>query len=225
MKKTTQRRDFLGQIVGGAFGLATAGYAQTAPAPKAKTDAWDLSWTDRLQTGTHKQVFDAPEIADGTVLNHARLFYANYKEVYNATDNDLRAVLVIRHEAIPMVLGDAAWAKYPFLGKKVTKLKDPTTGEWAQRNPFLNVKESDKYSLIFSDGGLDTLTGRGAILLACNMAFARFTREIAERSKQTPDAVRAELIASFVPGTTLVPSGIFGVIRAEQAGCAYIRAT
>ncbi len=34
-----------------------------------------------------------------------------------------------------------------------------------------------------------------------------------------------ELTDGLVPGVTLVPSGIFGVIRAEQAGCAYIRAS
>jgi hypothetical protein len=186
---------------------------------------WDLSWTDRLSSGTHKQVFDAPEIADGTALHQARMFYVNYKDVYSTPETDLRAVLVFRHESIPVVLGDAAWAHYPFIGKKVTKLKDPTTGEWAQRNPFLNAKKDDKYALIWPDGGLDALIARGAIVLACNLAFGGFAGQIAERTKQPKDAVHAELQAALVPGVTLVPSGIFGVIRAEQGGCAYIRAT
>jgi hypothetical protein len=50
--------------------------------------------------------------------------------------------------AIPMVLGDAAWDRYAWIGKKFTKLKDPTTGEWARHNPFLKAKESDKYTLV-----------------------------------------------------------------------------
>src|SRR5579862_1907859 len=151
MTTPTQRRHFLGQLVSGAAAVATAGCARVipaqtaAPAPKPTTHAWDLSWTDRLATGAHKQVFDAPEIADGTVLHQARMFYVNYKDVYNTTDTDLRAVMVFRHMAIPMVLGDAAWAHYPFIGKKLTKLKDPTTNEWAERNPFLNAKADDKY--------------------------------------------------------------------------------
>jgi hypothetical protein len=124
-----------------------------------------------------------------------------------------------------MVLGDAVWAHYPFIGKKITKLKDPTTGEWAQRNPFLNAKENDKYALIWKDGGLDDLIKRGAMVLACNLAFGGFAGIVADRTKQKKDDVHAEFQAALVPGVTLVPSGIFGVIRAEQGGCAYIRAT
>ena len=124
-----------------------------------------------------------------------------------------------------MVLGDAVWAKYPFFGKKMTKLKDPTTGEWAQRNPFLNAKKDDKYAYVWADGGLDNMITRGAIVLACNLAFTGFANQIAEKTKQPKDAVHEEFKAGLVPGVTLVPSGIFGVIRAEQGGCSYIRAT
>jgi intracellular sulfur oxidation DsrE/DsrF family protein len=124
-----------------------------------------------------------------------------------------------------MVLGDAVWAHYPFLGKKTTKLKDPTTNEWALRNPFLNAKKDDKYALIWPDGGLDTLIGRGTIVLACNLALTGFAGQIAKKTQQADDVVLKELTDGLVPGVTLVPSGIFGVIRAEQAGCAYIRAT
>ena len=154
----TQRRKFIGQLVTGAAAYAVAGCASAvsaestapAPAPKPADPKWDLSWTDRLSSGVHKQVFDAPEISDGTALHQARMFYVNYKDVYNTPESDLRAVVVIRHEALPIVLGDAVWAHYPFIGKKITKLKDPTTGEWAQRNPFVNAKEHDKYALILS---------------------------------------------------------------------------
>jgi hypothetical protein len=226
----TERRQFIGQLVGSAAALATTACASLAPAqavaptPKPADPKWDLSWTDRLATGVHRQVFDAPEIAEGTVLDQARMFYVNYKEVYNTTDADLRAVLVVRHVAIPMVLGDAVWDHYPFIAKQA-KLKDPTTNESARRNPFINAKESDKYALIWPDGGLDALMARGAIVLACNMAFTGFAARIAVRTKQPKDTVHQEFTAALLPGVTLVPSGIFGVIRAEQGGCAYIRAT
>lgn len=245
----TQRRRFIGQLVGGAAAVAAAAYARAVPAQALATDSatrttghttdhaaghvpgpahseWDLSWTDRLTAGgTHKQVFDAPEIAEGTALNQARFFFVQYKDVYGTTDADMRAVLVFRHKAIPVVVGDAIWDKYDFIGKKITKLKDPTTGAWARRNPFLNAKDSDKYSLIFPDGGLDTHIGRGAIVLGCNLALGAFAREIATRTKQDKDVVRDELKAALIPSVTLVPSGVFGVIRAEQGGCAYIRGT
>lgn len=229
----TPRRKFIGQLVTGGAAYAVSACAGTiaaetpspAPAPRPADPKWDLSWTDKLSSGLHKQVFDTPEISEGTSLHMARMFYVNYKDVYSTPEADLRAVMVFRHEAIPVVLGDAVWAHYPFLGKKLTKLKDPTTGEWTQRNPFLNAKADDKHALIWSDGGLDTLIKRGAIVLACNLAFTGFASQIAERTKQPKDVVHEELKAALVPGVTLVPSGIFGVIRAEQGGCSYIRAT
>jgi hypothetical protein len=248
----TQRRRFIGQLVGGAAAMAAVACTRAVPAqavaaapapsgaPKPEAAAsdsaghpapaahhtWDLSWADHIAGGSgHKQVFDAPDIAEGTVLHQARMFFVNYKDIYNTPDTDLRAVLVIRHRAIPLVLGDAVWAHYSFIGKKTTKLKDPTTGDWTQRNPFLNAKDSDKYALIWPDGGLDSLIRRGAIVLACNLAFTGYAAQIATRTKQDKDVVFAEFKAALVPGVTLVPSGVFGVIRAEQAGCAYIRAT
>jgi hypothetical protein len=183
------------------------GAAKTTP-PAHPT--WDLAWTDRL-TGTHRQVFDAPEIADGTVLHQSRLFYVQYKDVYGTPDADLRAVLVIRHKALPMVLGDAVWNHYDFIGKKITKLKDPTTGEWARRNPFLNPQKDDKYSLISPDGGFEAIVAHASI--------------VADRTNQKQEAVRDEFKASLVSGVTLVPSGVFGVIRAEEGGCSYLRST
>jgi hypothetical protein len=243
----TERRRFLGQVVGGAAALATAACAHPqagaqapsptpAPGTTAKADSmasaqpvpppmkFDLSWTDRL-TGTRKQVFDAPEIAEGTVLHQARMFFVNYQEMYQTTDADLRAVLVIRHEAIPMVLNDAMWAKYPFIGQKITKLKDPTSGMWTRRNPFINVAKGDQFALTWPDGGLDTLISRGAIVLACNLALNGFAHTVATTSKEHTDDVRTEFHNSLIPGVTLVPSGVFGVIRAEEGGCNYIRAT
>jgi hypothetical protein len=195
-----------------------------AAAGGAAQQKWDLSWTDKL-TGTHRQVFDAPEISDGTVFHQVRMFYVNYKEVYDQPESALRAVLVIRHEGIPMVLDDDVWAKYPFIGQKWTKLKDPTTGEWARRNPFLRPQKGDKYGLVWPDGGLDALISRGAIVLGCNMALNGYAGKIAKETHQEHDAVFASLKERLVPGVTLVPSGIFGVIRAEEGGCAYIRAT
>jgi intracellular sulfur oxidation DsrE/DsrF family protein len=244
----TQRRRFIGQLVGGAAAIAAGACTRAVPAqPVAPAQApaadsanhpataaaatpahhsWDLSWTTRVESATtHKQVFDSPEIAEGTALHQARMFFVNYKEIYNSADADLAAVIVVRHIAIPLVLGDAVWAHYPFLGKKVTKLKDPTTNEWALRNPFLNAKKDDKYALIWPDGGLDALIGRGTIALVCNLALTGFASQIAKKTQQSSDIVLKELTDGLVPGVTRVPSGIFGVIRAEQAGCAYIRAT
>jgi intracellular sulfur oxidation DsrE/DsrF family protein len=226
---SSPRRGFLRTLLGGAAALAGAplldGSARAQGVASAGAEqprgAWDMSWVDRI-TGRHRQVFDAPSMAEGTVLHQARMFMAGFGEVYGARDADTIAVLVIRHEAIPMVLNDAAWARYADVIRKWAKLKDPTTGKDARRNPFIGVKPDDKYSLVWPDGGLDKLIARGATVLACNMALGGFAGIAAEKTKQKQEDVQAELKASLVPGVILMPSGIFAVTRAEEAGCNYI---
>jgi hypothetical protein len=179
-------------------------------------------------------VFDAPEIADGTALHQARSWMAGYAEVYAARDADMSAVIVVRHAAIPMVLDDTLWSRYevakqlanPDEGEPVV-LKDPASGELPRRNPFLsaNAKPGDRYGVIWPDGGLDALIGRGAIVLACNLALRRAVSIVAKADRVSPDAARATVLAHLVPGVVVMPNGIFAVTRAQEAGCRYIRAT
>ncbi|MEJ7813357.1 MAG: hypothetical protein WKG32_23315 [Gemmatimonadaceae bacterium] len=233
----THRRGFLGRLLSGAAVLAGGGAAAPliaqgvtpgsggAPGPVpsgAPRGPWDVTWADRL-TAKHKQVFDAPEIAEGTALHQARTFMRGYADVYGENDSDMNAVLVFRHAGLPVVLGDPVWERYE-LGKAL-KLKDPTTGKPARRNPFTNVKASDKHSIVWPDGGLDTLIGRGATVLACNLALMGFAGRLATKWKVKSADVQKELRESLVPGVIVMPSGIFAVARAQEAGCNYIRAT
>ena len=135
------------------------------------------------------------------------------------------AVMVIRHAAIPMVANDRLWDELD-LGKE-HKLKDPETGKHARRNPFLSLNnpKDAKYGMIWPDGGLDSLIGRGVIVLACNMALYRLVSMIAKQDGIESKPAREKALANLVPGVIVQPSGIFGVARAQQAGCHYIRAT
>ncbi|HEU4628413.1 MAG TPA: hypothetical protein VFS08_01670, partial [Gemmatimonadaceae bacterium] len=244
LSRATPRRGFLGRLAGAAAALAGGGLLTRADAahaaPVTTTSAaptgaaWDMSWVERV-TGAHRQVFDAPEIADGTVLHQARSWLAGYAEVYGAKDAEMSAVLVIRHAAIPMVLDDAFWTRYelgerlanPDGGGEKVVLKDPATGALARRNPFLsaNVRPGDRYAVIWPDGGLDALIGRGAIVLACNLALRRAVSIVAKADEVSAEAARATVLAHLVPGVVVMPNGIFAVTRAEEAGCRYIRGT
>jgi hypothetical protein len=235
------RRGFVGRMVAGAAAAGAVGLApgELAAAPAPDPDllarareleqdhpkqSWDLTWVDRC-TGKFRQVFDAPEIAEGTVLHQARMFFQGFAEVYDAKDADCSAVLVIRHAAIPMVANDRLWDELE-LGRQF-KLKDPVTGKPARRNPFLNANTpaDAKYGLLWPDGGLDTLLRRGAIALGCNLALFRLVSLVAGRDRIETKPAREKVLANLVPGVVVQPSGIFAVIRAEQAGCHYLRAT
>jgi hypothetical protein len=116
-----------------------------------------------------------------------------------------------------MVFNDTIWAKY-HLGDD-TKLKDPATGEMAQRNPFSRIGKDDKFAKLSSDDAIDSLQHRGIITLACNMAVQSRAHEFAKATGQDVDAVRKELVANLLPGIILQLNGVYAVTRAQDAGC------
>ena len=237
------RRTFLGKVAGTAAVLAAGSVLPVelrAAVPRSATRAappgdWDMSWVDRI-TGTHRQVFDAPEIADGTVLHQARTWMSDYAEVYGAKPAQMSGVVVIRHAAIPMVLNDALWNELD-LGRTLAKpngdsppmtptvLKDPSTGEPARRNPFLtsSLKDGARHALIWPDGGFDALMERGVIVLACNLALRRAVGLVSSHDGVDATVARAKVMANLLPGVIVMPSGIFAVTRAQEAGCNFLQ--
>ena len=220
----TPRREFLGQLATAAVALAgTACAAQTAASSQASAPAqnpaatqtipsrppsktvFDDSWTQRL-TAKHKAVFDSPELADGAALYQAQIWASGFKEMYQLTDADTQAVLVFRHAGVPMVFNDVIWSKYE-IGKR-RKVKDEA-GRWATANA--HVKE------------LAEAKERGSIILGCNLAAMGIAASIARDTKQDPEVVRQEIRNNLVPGALLMPSGIFALHRAQEAGCTYMR--
>ena len=182
---------------------------------------WDMSWVDRI-TGKYRIVFDAPEVKDGVCLHQARSFLSGYQMVHGLTDADLTAVLVIRHSAVPMVMGDALWSDGAFGEKE--KLKDPVSGAPTKRNPFINIPAGATHALTWPDGALDTLMTRGVIVLACSLALDNFASQIATRRKIPRQDAKAMVTESLLPGVIRMPSGIFATCRAQAAGCGFMYA-
>jgi intracellular sulfur oxidation DsrE/DsrF family protein len=218
------RRQFLGQA---AKSLAVAGLASALPAiaaeasPRRRRAAapWDMAWVEQLAGSKHKGVFDATMITNGLALGHVDLYMRGYHDIYELDDRDIRPVLVIRHEAVPMFLNDAFWQKYQ-LGQKL-RIGDPVSGTLAARNPFAapGSKPIDDWMT------LQQLKSRGVIILGCDKALRSVATLMAQSTNQAPETVIAEARAAVVPTVTMMPSGIFAVMRAQEAGCAYIRST
>jgi hypothetical protein len=238
MPRPTDRREFLGHLATSAVVLAGAAAcagpiaasapAQTgapprpAPAPGdgAAATHWDDSWFGRL-TAKHKAVFDSPQVEDGLVLANAVGYIRGMRDAAGAGENDVQAVVVVRHTAIPMAFNDAMWAKYE-LGKE-RKVKDPSTDAWATRNPFLpaaNTLPSDRPSPNFA-----WLAAHGHILLGCDLATRNVAGVLAKRLKMERQVVYEELKANLVPSLILQPTGVYACLRAQEAGCAYLRST
>jgi intracellular sulfur oxidation DsrE/DsrF family protein len=124
--------------------------------------------------------------------------------------------MVIRHAAMPIILGDDIWSRLQ-LGVE-TKMKDRATGADLLTNPFINKKREQ-------GAAVDALIKRGVIVLGCNMALQNYVMKVAASEKISNDEARAKVAASLVPGVILMPSGIFAVSRAQEAGCHYMRSS
>lgn len=219
------RRQFVGTVLGGAAAMAAAPLlpltdAAAAQGPRQASD-WDMSWVERVR-GDHRLAFDAPEVDGGLVLIQSRNWMAGTSEVYGARDDQMTAVLVIRHNAVPMVMNDTLWERHR-LGE-VLEINDPRSGQPALRNPFINLQPGDR-TMIYADGGLDTLIARGVVVLACNLALRNRAGAYARRAGRPAPEVTEEIFANLLPGVTVMPNGIFALGRAQQAGCGYMRST
>jgi intracellular sulfur oxidation DsrE/DsrF family protein len=205
--EVTPRRTFFGRVAGAmAIGLAglapSAARAQTAP-PRA--DGPD--WPGALR-GRYRQVVDAYEVNAGFPLTFAYTFLA--------PNESATAVVVLRHGAFPIALDHAMWAKYKI--GEAFKIIDPETKAPAVKNPFLRPKPG---VLLVEDMALDRLLGKGVVFGACNIALQIQSKMLAGNAGVSAEDAAKEWAANVVPGVTVVPSGTWGVNRAQVAGCSY----
>lgn len=207
----SSRRGFvahLGRIASlGALGSLVATSSAGAEPDTSDEHApgdWDLSWLDRLKGATDRAVVDwhAKETPpESTPLDYAARYLDGCIAAYGSA-NTARAVVVIRHEATPAALSDAAWKRYEI--GAVEKVDDPTTKQPAVRNPFWSNPSRDKDA----PPDLQGLVGRGVIVLACNLALTHLSERIARAHGEDPAAVHSALRGSLVPNAYAVPSGV-----------------
>jgi hypothetical protein len=203
------RRNFLVRIAGGTL-LGLAGLASGASRATAATGTDDsLSWPGKLK-GRHRQVVDAYEPNAGFPLAFAYTF------LLPNTPGTATAVVVLRHGAFPIALNSSMWKKYK-IGETM-KIDDPETKAPAVKNPFWNPKPG----VLHVDGmAVDKLLASGTVFGACHIALTVLSEKHAANAAVTPDEAAKEWTANLIPGITLIPSGTWGVNRAQEAGCTY----
>jgi hypothetical protein len=201
----TPRRSFFHRIAAmsalGLFGFA----ATTARAQPAQSDG--LEWPGTLK-GRHRQVFDVYDINEGFPLGFANNFLAPTE---SAT-----AVMIFRHKGLPYALGSAMWEKYK-IGQSFN-ISDPETKAPAVKNPYFQPKPG---VLNNAEMAIDRLFAKGTVLGACGVALRGQSRRLAANAGVTPEEALKEWTANLLPGVTVLPSGTWGVNRAQEAGCTY----
>lgn len=225
---STDRREFLGALLG--TGLVLGGtpgkredgrsIAHSRP-PVFQASTWDVSWTTKV-TGKHRAVFDAPEVSDGLPLVRTLVWIRDYGEVYGVQPGEMSAVVVLRHNAIWMVMNDEFWDHHGV--GKLTKIDDPKTGRPIKRNPFLGPTPYAGIPPAIADNVLTKVLGT-ATVLACNLAFQDVVEKFKEHTGGDAAKARSMALQHVVPGIVLQPSGVFAVTRAQEAGCQYMLAS
>jgi hypothetical protein len=211
----TTRREFLDRL---ALGAAALGSLSLATPLGAQPGKWDLSWVQRI-TGKHRVVLDVPEIESAYGVWRASIWANQYQEVLGAQPSDLTTVLVLRHNAIVLAMREAFWQQYG-VGKAM-RVTHPVSMDPTDRNPALLADVPAPFDSL----ALDKLIARGGIVLACDLAMREPIGMIQARDRVSAEAARARAVELLVPGVILQPSGVFAVIRAQEAGCQYVRAS
>ncbi len=203
------RRGFFGRIAGvvaiGLTGIATQGGIAEAAKPADDGPHWPGKLTPR-----HRVVFDGYEINSGWPLDFAHNYMATNPK------GTAVSVVVLRSSALVMAMNDDIWARYK-IGEAM-KVTDPATKAPAARNlfaqPGLGMLRSDDATVV-------RMLAAGAIIGACNMALHGISKTLAHNAGVDADAAAKEWLANVIPGITVIPSGVWGVGRSQEAGCGY----
>lgn len=217
---STSRRGFVRNLATGVAGISLLD-AVPSDLKAQPSGAWDTSWAARIK-GKHKAVFDCTEPESGYGVWRANAWFGQYMDVLKVAAADLSPVLVLRHNAIVLALQHAFIKKYA-LGKKFG-VTHPLTSAAIEQNPAL-LDEKDGIPAPFNASGLHKQLARGVITLACNLALQDVVDAVAAADKVNDAEARKRALAGLVPGVIMQPSGVFAVVRAQEAGCAYVKAS
>lgn len=222
----TNRRNFLGAAAVNAATLAVLPRTLFAALPsdltvRTGTDEWNLSWPSKL-SGKHRAVFDCSDPESGYGVWRASGWARQYMDVMKAPAADVSTAIVLRHNAIVLAMQQPFWDKYGIGASK--KVLHPLTLQPTTKNPAL-LDERDGIPEPFSNMGLRKQLDRGVVALACNLALQVCIDLIKSTDKMSDEEARKRAIAYLVPGVILQPSGVFAVVRAQEAGAAYVKAS
>jgi intracellular sulfur oxidation DsrE/DsrF family protein len=213
------RRVFLSTLMVGA---AAAGLASLPPALAAEAMDLPIAGSEpldaalkKLSARPHKQIFDAPRPNESMPVIWSWAFLHTFNKL-KVADSSVGCFVVLRHEAIPFAMKDEVWAKYK-LGE-VFKIDDKTTKAPSLRNVVTNVKPED---MPIPEMAMEKVQARGVVFGVCDLAMTVYSMKLAADAKLKPEDVKHDMVAGLLPGIVVLPSGIYAVNRAQNAGFTY----
>ncbi|MGH7741550.1 MAG: hypothetical protein ACRENS_05955, partial [Candidatus Eiseniibacteriota bacterium] len=200
------RRGFLGTILAGAAAASLAhvpaAIAEGMDLPIAGSEALDAA-LKKLSGRKYRQLFDAPRPNESMPVIWSWAFLHTFNKL-KVEDSNVGCFVVLRHEAIPLAMQDAVWAKYK-LGE-VFKIDDKTTKAPSVRNIVTNIKPED---LPIPDMALEKVQARGVVFGVCDLAMTVYSMKLAADANMKAEDVKKDLVANLLPGIVVLPSGVY----------------
>lgn len=216
----SSRRKFMGAVLMGAtastLSLITGPVYAAMPNYDDKKMAEVDNWFNKIK-GTHRIVYDGSTPHDGFPIIWNWAFYLSNNET-GSKDDDITAMTVLRHNAIPFALKSEVWKKYK-LGE-VFGVNDNATNAAALRNPYYEPQNGDFPMPEIQ--GIKEMQERGAMFCVCNLALSVYSGAVAENMGLDAKKVYQEWVDAVHPEIQIVPSGVWALGRAQQNGCGYI---
>jgi intracellular sulfur oxidation DsrE/DsrF family protein len=177
---------------------------------------FDHRWIKALKA-PHRIVLDVHALGAGVPLMRAANYLDTVRDEFSSRDGSAQVVLALHAGAMSIAFDDAAWEKYQFGERAGAAARDPASGKPYTRNIFASEAPGDPWAAV----AVPALQRRGATFLFCNNVLRNLTASLARRRGETPEVVRAALIASFLPDVVLVPAVVAATVVAQENGCAY----
>lgn len=217
----SNRRRFLGRLASSAAALGATTlidplrlYAEAASSAPSGDEKSLQAWLGKLK-GKHRQVFDCMMPDGGIPLAWARVFMMTNKAV-GVADGNCSAVVILRHESIPIAMESRLWEKYKF--GEVFKIDDGATKAPSVRNMFWQPKPG---GLPLPGMAVNELLDSGVLIGVCDMALTVYSMKVAEKMKMSAEECKKEWVSGILPGIQIVPSGVLAINRAQEHGCTY----
>lgn len=219
---SNSRRQFLGALALGATASTLSVLTNPIYANVPKLDSTKMSeaesWFDNIK-GKHRIVYDGSTPHAGFPVTWNWAFYLSNNGT-GTPDEELTAMSVFRHKAIPLALSTRIWEKYPI--GEVFEINDNSTGKPSLRNPFYEPQPGD--FPLPPIQGIKDMQARGAMFCVCDLATQVYSNAVAEKMGLDPKEVYEDWISGVLPGVQVVPSGVWALGRAQEHGCGYIYA-
>ena len=230
---TTDRRSFLGHLLGAAAAMGLSASGTRVAAATAGSDDWIQG-----VKGTHRCLFDFPQHKNGFPLLHILNYLNTYATAYKTGPGEVGAVGTFysagTQASIPLAFNDSVWEKYQ-LGD-YTGLKD-ANGRPYTRNVFNRPTEKDLHLLLKAIDapmipalagampaiGIESLQKMGTTFVLCANALGIWCLELEARGKGKAAEIDKELRANLLPGVTIVPAMVIAIDKAQEAGIKYNR--